>query len=85
MTADVLPAGPVVVHIDLDVIDSAELPGLRFPAPGGPPTASVLAAVQRVLDSGRVVALDIACPWHVGGKDDAEIRRRLLATLAALR
>ena len=37
----VLPDGPVYLHIDLDVIDSAEIPGLRFPAPGGPGPARV--------------------------------------------
>jgi arginase len=59
-----LPDGPLILHIDLDVIDAAELPGLLFPAPDGPSTSAVLAAVRRVLDTGRVAALDIACPWH---------------------
>jgi arginase len=30
----VLPDGPLYVHLDLDVIDPAVLPGLRYPAPG---------------------------------------------------
>jgi arginase len=59
-----LPDGPLVLHIDVDVIDPADLPGLLFPAPGGPPASAVLAAVRHVLATGRVVALDIACPWH---------------------
>jgi len=85
ITADVLPDGPVVLHIDVDVIDSAELPGLRFPARGGPPTASVLAGAQRVLETGRVAVLDLACPWYIGRDGDTAIRARLLAALAALR
>jgi arginase len=59
-----LPDGPLILHIDLDVIDPADLPGLLFPAPNGPSTSEVLAAVRKVLDTGRVTALDIACPWH---------------------
>ncbi|GLY99916.1 arginase family protein [Actinoplanes sp. NBRC 103695] len=59
-----LPEGPLIVHIDLDVIDPSELPGLLFAAPGGPSTGDVVAAVRRILDTDRVVALDIACPWH---------------------
>ncbi|MFL6121449.1 arginase family protein, partial [Actinophytocola sp.] len=59
-----VPDGPVVLHIDLDVIDAAELPGLLFPVPDGPSTDAVVEAVRRILDSGRVVALSIACPWH---------------------
>ena len=31
LTAADLPPGPVLVHIDLDVIDAAEVPGMRFP------------------------------------------------------
>lgn len=58
-----LPDGPLILHLDVDVIDSAELPGLRVPAPGGPSTADVLAAVAEVRRTGRVVALDIAGTW----------------------
>ncbi|GIF47761.1 hypothetical protein Afe04nite_23000 [Asanoa ferruginea] len=73
-----LPDGPLVLHVDVDVIDSAELPGLRFPAPGGPSTGDVLEAVQRVLATGRVAAVDIAGTWH-----DAP-NSRATETLAAL-
>ena len=77
-----LPAGPLVLHIDLDVIDAAEVPGLLFPVPGGPSRAEVLAAVGRVLGSGRVVVLDLACPWHpaVDGRTQ-RLRAELLADL----
>jgi arginase family enzyme len=71
-----LPEGPAIVHIDLDVIDPAEVPGLRFPAAGGPTTAAVLAAMTRLFDSGQVVVLDIACPWHEP-TDDNQVRGRL--------
>ncbi|GGQ81936.1 arginase family protein [Couchioplanes azureus] len=58
------PEGPLIVHVDLDVVDPAELPGLLFPAPGGPPASEVVAAVQRLRATGRVAVLDIACPWQ---------------------
>lgn len=58
-----LPDGPLIVHVDVDVTDPDELPGLLFPAPGGPPAAEVVAAVRRILTTGRVSVLDIACPW----------------------
>jgi arginase len=74
------PDGPVVLHVDLDVIDAGELPGLLFPVSGGPSRSAVLAAVRRILDSGRVVAFDLACPWHPGQDDDN--RARLLAEIA---
>jgi arginase len=74
-----VPDGPVVLHIDLDVIDADELPGLLFPVPGGPSAGAVVAAVRRVLDTGRVAALSIACPWHP--RDDPR-RAELLEAMA---
>ncbi len=77
-----IPPGPVVLHVDADVIDAADLPGLRFPTPGGPPAAAVLAAVRRILDTGRVVAFHLAGSWHPGGDEATTARHREL--LAAL-
>ncbi|MFY1636849.1 arginase family protein [Solwaraspora sp. WMMB335] len=58
-----LPDGPIYLHLDADVVDPVELPGLWFPAPGGPQLDMVAAAVHQVLDTGRVVAVGIACTW----------------------
>jgi arginase len=48
----VLPDGPLYVHVDLDVIDPAGLPGLRYPAPGGAGAADVAAALRLLLATG---------------------------------
>lgn len=77
-----LPDGPLIVHVDLDVVDPGELPGLLFPAPAGPPAAEVVAAVHRILATGRVAVLDIACPWHPPADDRTQhTRRNLLRAL----
>jgi arginase len=77
-----LPGGPLLLHIDLDVVEPAELPGLLFPAPGGPSAAQTVDTVHRVLATGRVTVLDIACPWHPAhDADEAAARERLLAQL----
>ncbi|GAB3679098.1 hypothetical protein GCM10027589_49350 [Actinocorallia lasiicapitis] len=62
----VVPDGPIYLHLDFDVIDSDQLPGLLFPAPGGPSLKKVAKAVRKVLDSGRVVAFGGACTWSPG-------------------
>ncbi|WP_344246769.1 arginase family protein [Actinocorallia libanotica] len=62
----VLPDGPIYLHVDFDVIDSGELPGLLYPAPGGPSLKKVHKAIRRVLDTGRVVAVGGACTWTSG-------------------
>lgn len=76
-----LPDGPLLLHIDVDVIDSGNLPGLKFPVPGGPSRDAVLASVRRIMATGRVAALDIACPWHLPEGDDTAVRTRLLDDL----
>ncbi|WP_280268457.1 arginase family protein [Nocardia wallacei] len=61
-----LPAVPLYLHLDCDVIDPQDLPGLLFPSPGGPGLPAVATAIRHVLDTGRVAALGIACTWRDG-------------------
>jgi arginase len=61
-----LPDGPLYVHVDLDVIDAAHLPGLRYPAPGGPDAGQVADALGLLLGTGRAAAIGIACTWFPG-------------------
>ena len=78
-----LPDGPLYVHVDLDVIDPAGVPGLRYPAPGGPTPGQVGDAVRHLLGSGRVAAVGIACTWHPGHGAAAGVGRYLRAALAS--
>jgi len=78
----VVPDGPIYLHVDLDVVNPADLPGLRFPAMGGPSLRAVGAAVEDVLATGRVVAVGLGCTWYPGrGAADAV---RGAAAIAAL-
>jgi arginase len=76
-----LPSGPLYVHLDADVIDPAEIAGLRFPAPGGPGRAAVANALRVLLGTGRVVAVGLACTWRPGHGAAAAIEP-VLAALA---
>lgn len=78
-----LPDAPLYVHVDLDVLDAAEVPGLRYPAPDGPPAAHAAAALRMLLGTGRVAAIGIACTWHPGHAAAARISPWLGAALAA--
>lgn len=78
-----LPDGPVVVHVDLDVIDAAALPGLRFPAPGGPSQQAVADGVAAVARRREIAALDIAATWRPGDTDREATDAALHAVLAA--
>jgi arginase len=67
-----LPDVPLYVHVDLDVLDPADVPGLRYPAPGGPAATELAGALRMLLATGRVAALAVACTWYPG--HDAAIR-----------
>jgi arginase len=68
-----LPDGPLYVHLDLDVIDPAFLPGLLNATPGGVTPAEIAAALGRLAATGRVAAVGIACTWRPGQDDGARI------------
>ncbi len=78
-----LPAGPLYVHVDLDVIDAAALPGLRYPAPGGPGPDQVADALRRLLRTGQVAAAGLACTWHPGHNAAAQVAPYLTSALIA--
>ena len=61
---DVLPVGDVYLHVDVDVADPQDVPGLLYPAPDGPALTEVLAAVRRVMATGRVAAVGLAITWQ---------------------
>ncbi|HWM88638.1 MAG TPA: arginase family protein [Kofleriaceae bacterium] len=67
----ILPPGPIYLHLDLDVLDPPELPGLRFPSPGGVRRAELARAVAAVIATGRVAAIGLACTWWPDRVDSA--------------
>jgi arginase len=75
------PDGPIYLHLDLDVVDPAELPGLLFPAPGGPGLEAVAAAIRAVMATGRVVAVAVGCTWRSGHGAADVLRPHLEAAL----
>jgi len=61
-----LPGLPLYVHVDLDVLDPGEAPGLRFPTPGGPAAGQLAGALRMLLATGRVAAITLGCTWYPG-------------------
>ena len=79
---DVLPQAPVHLHVDLDVIGSQHLRGLRFPAPG-PHRATVAAAVRAVVAARSIAAVSVAATWFPERTDRGQTDAALAAVLGA--
>jgi len=77
-----LPAGPLYVHLDVDVLDPAEVPALRYPAAAGVTGGELTAAVRMLLATGRVAAVGVACSWHPGHEPSPALPRALGSVLA---
>lgn len=53
-------AGPVYVHIDMDVVDATEVGAFNYPVPGGPSVAQTVKACRSFAASNRVAAVSIS-------------------------
>jgi arginase len=78
------PGGPLLLHVDLDVIDPGSLPGLLFPAAGGADVEAVAAAAAAVAATGRLAATSVGCTWHPSERDPAVCRKVVAAVLTAI-
>ena len=75
---------PVYLHLDIDVVDSADLPGLRFPSGPGPSLAQIEDCLAAVCATADVAGAGIACAWlpdHVGDPATREAITRLARAL----
>ena len=84
LTTGVLPSGPLYVHVDLDVLDPAEVNGLQFPVAGGLQTGQLAETLRMLAGTGRVAAVGVACTWRPGpgaGLRHPELLTDVLPTL----
>ncbi len=74
------PPGDLYVHVDVDVVDPVDMPGVNYPAPGGPSAAAVARTVEALHRTGRVVALSFSS-WNpaLEGADIAAAATRRIA------
>ena len=70
--------------MDVDILDSTEVPGLRFPAGPGPTLGDVENCLTAITASADVVAASLACAWlpgQLGGPVAREAITRLAGAL----
>jgi len=75
-----LPDRPLYVHLDVDVVNPSQMPGVGYPAPGGPSLATVGAALRRLAETGRVVAVSLSA-WTPRLDEDGASRRASMRLL----
>jgi len=61
----------ICLHVDADILDEAYVPSHRTREPGGPDMAQVLAAIETVMATGKVVAYAVVSVYFEG--QDAEV------------
>jgi arginase len=83
---DGLGRTPVYLHLDVDVIDSAQLSGLRFPSGPGPSLTQIEECLAAICANAEVIGAGIACAWlpdRVGDQPTREAITRLARALGA--
>jgi arginase len=75
---------PVYLHVDVDILDSGEVPGLRFPTGPGPALGDIANCLTAITGTANVVAACLVCAWlpgQVGGTAAREAIARLAGAL----
>jgi len=75
---------PVYLHVDVDIIDSSQLPGLRVPAGPGPTLTQIEACLTGILTAADVTAACIACTWRPERINDQTARQTITRLARAL-
>jgi arginase len=75
----------VYLHVDVDIIDGEDLPGLRWATPPGPSFSVVEECLARIVDAAPPIATCIACPWTPDRIADDSARRAITRLAAVLR
>lgn len=78
-----LPEGPLYIHFDVDVLDTADLPAVSYPAPGGPALADLERVFDRLAQSGQVTAVSVSS-WTPELDQDGRSRDLAMSLLGRL-
>lgn len=78
-----LPEGPLYVHFDTDVLDPADAPAMNYPTPGGPPLTVLRQVMERLAETGQVVAVSVST-WNPALDTDGRSCAAVLSLLETL-
>jgi arginase len=78
-----LPAGPIYVHFDVDVINAGEAPAMNYLAAGGPSAAELRGVFAHLAASAQVAAVSVSS-WNPALDEDGQTREVVLDLLQVL-
>jgi len=75
-----LPAGPLYIHFDADVINNAEAPAMSYPTEGGPSVAALARVFDRLAETGQIAAVSLSA-WNPELDQDGRSREAVMGLL----
>ena len=78
-----LPAGPIYVHFDTDVINPVEAPAMNYLAEGGPSVSALRRVFDYLAESGQVAAVSMSS-WNPEMDEDGRSRTAAMGLLDRL-
>jgi arginase len=78
-----LPASPIYVHLDVDVLSPDDAPAMLYPTPGGSSLPEACAVMAALAATGRVVAVSVTV-WNFGKDVDGKTERACTRLLRSL-
>ena len=78
------PLASVYLHVDIDIIDSDDLPGLRFPTDAGPSFSVVEECLAEIVAAAPPIAASIACAWASDQIAEQSTRRAITRLAGAI-
>ena len=76
----------IFLHVDIDVINGAEVPGLRFPTSGGPNLDTIEQTLSEIVTAVEPAAACIACAWlpeQIASRTTRQTVTRIAAAIGA--
>ncbi len=78
-----IPASPLHVHLDMDVLNPQEAPAMLYPTAGGPSLSEACAVMESLAATGRVVSVSVTV-WSFERDADGKTAKACMRLLQAL-
>ncbi len=78
-----LPAAPLYVHLDMDVLSPEDAPAMLYPTPGGSSLTEACEVMEALAATGRVAAVSVTV-WNFGKDADGKTERACTRLLQSL-